>query len=386
MQETKKIYLDYSATTPTAPEVVEAMLPYFGGAFGNPASIHGFGQQAKVGLEDARRQISGVMHAEPGEVVFTSGGTEGNNWAIKGAASFFADKKRHFITSTAEHHAVLYPCQYLEKIGFDVTYLPVDRTGRVSAAQVAAAIRDDTCLVSLMHANNEVGTLNPISEIGAVTREKGVLFHTDAVQTFGKIPIDVKEMNIDLLSISAHKLYGPKGIGALFIRQGLKIDLLLHGGKHERGRRAGTENVPAAVGLGKAAELAADKLEENDAHLTHLRDQLQERIFGGIQGVHLNGHELERHPAILSVSFEGVQSDSLLLSLDLKGIAVSNGSACMSGTVEPSHVLKAMGVPTPLASAAIRFSLGHDTTSADVEYTVEALQEILTRLRKIRRK
>ncbi len=381
-----RIYLDHSATTPVAPEVLNAMLPYFSKHFGNASSIHTFGQDAKVALEQARGQISKCIHAQPAEIVFTSGGTESNNWALKGTALVFAGQKKHIITSKIEHHAVLYPCQYLEKRGFDVTYLPVDEVGMVSPQQVAEALRDDTFLVSIMHANNEIGTINPIAEIGKIAREHGVLFHTDAVQTFGKLPIDVKNMTIDLLSISGHKIYGPKGIGALYIRQGLRLEKLLHGGRHERDRRAGTENVTGAVGFGKAAEISLNRMEDDLAKMQQLSADFSSELQQSISGIHFNGHERKRLPGIVNVSFEGVESDSLLLSLDLEGIAASNGSACTSGIVEPSHVITALGLPGHLARSALRFSFGRENTSDEISYTVHTLQKILTRLRRLKRK
>ncbi len=386
MKNSPKIYLDHSATTPVAPEVIEAMLPYFGKIYGNAASIHSFGQEAKVALEGARRSIAATLGADPGEIVFTAGGTEGNNWAVKGVAAMSDGKKNHIVTSTAEHQAVLYPCRYLEKQGFVVTYLPVDETGRVSVRDVVQALRRETCLVSLMHSNNEVGTINPIEEIAAITKERGVVLHTDAVQSFGKLPLNVRTLGVDLLTLSGHKIYGPKGIGALYVRQGLRLEKLLHGGKHERNRRAGTENVSAAVGLGKAAQVARERLEHDLRHLTTLKGELKKSMEKTIPGVQFNGCPEKSHPAILNVAFEGVASDSLLLSLDLKGIAVSNGSACASGTVEPSHVLRAMGVPTALAGSALRFSFGRGNTLAEIERTVASLSEIVERLRKLRRR
>ena len=382
----RRIYFDHSATTPVDPEVVDAMLPYFGQVYGNASSIHSFGQEAKVALEEARRSVAAIIGAGPGEIVFTSGGTEGDNWAIKGTASYAGTGKNHIVTSTAEHQAVLSTCRFLQKKGFEVTYVPVDQSGRVSPERVAAAVREDTCLVSIMHANNEVGTLNPIADVAAMTRERGILFHTDAVQTFGKLPLDVREMPVDLLTLSGHKLYGPKGIGALYMRQGLRLDNLLHGGKHERQRRAGTENVAGAVGLGKAAALAAGRMTEDARHLEKLHKALRGGIEERIPGAHFNGHEAAFHPGILNVSFEGAASDSLLLSLDLKGIAVSNGSACTSGTVEPSHVLKAMGLPAHLAGSALRFSFGRGNTLEEIETTLAALTETLQRIRKIKRR
>lgn len=381
-QRTERIYLDHSATTPVEPEVVEAMLPFLAEHYGNASSIHSFGQEAKVALEDARRQIASLLSARPAEIVFTCGGTEANNWAIKGAAAFHQGRKNHIVTSAAEHHAVLFTCQYLQKQGVDVTYVPVDETGMVDPQQVADAIRDDTFLISIMHANNEVGTINPIREFGQIAHENSLLFHTDAVQTFGKMPVDVNAMHIDLLSLSGHKIYAPKGIGALYVRQGIQLDKLMHGGKHEHDRRAGTENVPAAVGLGKAAEICSQRMEDDLGKLQQLRDALQQRILEQWHNVHLNGHLKKRLPGILNVSFEGAASDSLLLSLDLKGIAVSNGSACTSGSVEPSHVLQAMGLPGTLANSALRFSFGRQNKPEEIDFVIDALDEILARLRR----
>ena len=386
MAKSTRIYLDHSATTPVDPAVVEAMLPYFTKTFGNASSIHSFGQDAKVALEDARRQLADLIGADPGELVFTSGGTEADNWAIKGAAYFFEGRKKHIVTSAVEHHAVLYTCKYLEKRGFEVTYVPVDEYGMVQPERVADAIRPDTLLVSVMHANNEIGTINPIGEIAEAAHEKGVWLHTDAVQTVGKIPVNVRDLNVDLLSLSGHKIYGPKGIGALYIRRGLQLEKFLHGGRHERDRRAGTENVPGAVGLGKAAEICRQRMEADLAHLRALAQELQSQIEETIPGVRLNGHPTQRVPGILNFSFEGVESDSLLLSLDLKGVAVSNGSACTSGTVEPSHVIKALGLGNHLANSAIRFSLGRGNTSEEIDRAVTALQEVLERLRRLRRR
>ena len=361
-------------------------MPFFSASFGNASSVHSFGQEAKVALEESRRQIAAVINAEPSEIVFTSGGTEADNLAIKGTAQFFSGRKNHIVTSAVEHHAVLYACKYLEKTGFEVTYVPVDKVGLASSEKVARAIREETCLVSIMHANNEIGTINPIPELAALSKDRGILFHTDAVQTFGKIPIDVKEMNIDMLSISGHKIYGPKGIGALYIRRGIQIEKIMHGGKHERDRRAGTENIPGAVGIGKAAEICSRSMEEDREKLTELCNDLHRKITQTLREVHMNGHETQRLPGILNLSFPGVASDSLLLSLDLKGIAVSNGSACSCGTIGPSHVLKALKLPNNLPSSAIRFSLGRENTSEEIDFTVEALQEIVSRLRGLNKK
>ncbi|MFQ5602512.1 MAG: cysteine desulfurase family protein [bacterium] len=380
----ERIYLDHAATTPVDAKVVQAMLPYFSQVFGNASSIHAFGQQAKVALEEARRQVAKLINAQPAEIVFTSGGTEADNWAIQGAAAHFAGHKKHIVTTAVEHHAVLFAGKYLEKRGFEVTCLPVDKFGMVTPDQVADAIREDTFLVSVMHANNETGSLNPITEIGAVTRERQVLLHTDAVQTVGKMPVDVHELNVDLLSFSSHKIYGPKGIGALYLRRGTKIEKLLHGGRHERDRRSGTENVPAAVGFGTAAEICRERLAEDMNHLCHLGRELIAKITQQLPGVRLNGHPEKRLPGIVNFSFAGVESDSLMLSLDLEGIAVSNGSACSSGSVEASHVLQAMGLSQDLNRSAIRFSLGRGNTSEDIDRTVDALTRIVQRLRALK--
>ncbi|MFQ5753534.1 MAG: cysteine desulfurase NifS [bacterium] len=387
-----RIYLDHSATTPVDPAVLEAMLPFFTQNFGNASSIHSFGQEAKVALEDARSQVAHLIGAEPSEIVFTSGGTEADNWAIKGTAHFFEGSKsrnnldkNHIVTSAIEHHAVLFACKYLEKKGFEVTYVPVDNCSKVAPEKVAEAIRENTFLVSIMHANNELGTINPVREIGAVARERGVLFHTDAVQTVGKLPIQVKVMNIDLLSLSAHKIYGPKGIGALFIRRGVQIEKYFHGGRHERDRRAGTENVAAAVGLGKAAEICRERMGKDASKLQSLSEELYAKISQNISDVYFNGDRNQRVPGILNLSFDGVESDSLMLSLDLKGIAVSNGSACSSGTIAPSHVLQALGLPKNLVRSAIRFSLGRGNTSEEIDRTVQVLKEIVERLRGVKK-
>jgi cysteine desulfurase len=379
----RRVYLDHNATTPVREEVLAAMLPYFSERFGNASSVHSLGREARRALEEARETIARAIGAEPSEVLFTGSGTEADNTAIKGVALAQREKGRHIITSKVEHKAVLETCKFLEKQGFRVTYLPVDRTGMVSPESVEEAIEEDTILVSVMHANNEVGTVNPIARIGAICRERGILFHTDAVQSFCKLPIQVREMNIDLASFSAHKIYGPKGVGALFVRRGVRFLPLLHGGEHERNRRAGTENVPGIVGFAKAVELALAEREEECQRLTRLRDRLWEGIRRRIERVHLNGHPTERLPGTLNVSFEGVEGESILLSLDLKGVAASSGSACTSGSLSPSHVLAAMGIPPELAQSAVRFSLGRSNTEEDIDYTVEILPEIVARLRQM---
>ena len=377
----KRVYLDYNATTPTHSEVVKTILPYYEEIFGNALSVHQFGQQARKAIDEAREKVANFIGAKPEEIVFTSGGTEANNFAIKGIAYAREKRGRHIITSSIEHHAVLNPCKYLEKKGFKVTYLPVDGYGLIDPEDVKRAITRETILITIMHANNETGTIEPIAEMGKIAREKGIIFHTDAIQSVGKIPVDVNELNVDLLSLSGHKIYGPKGIGALFIRKGTKIEPLIHGGHHERNRRAGTENVPAIVGLGKAVEVVAQKMEEESQHLINLRNKLWKGIKEKIDYVKLNGHPDKRLPNTLNVSFKFVEGESMILNLDLKGIAVSTGSACTSGSLEPSHVLRAMKVEPAIAQGSIRFSLGKGNTEEDIEYVLEVLPEIVFRLR-----
>jgi len=378
----ERIYLDNAATTACAPEVVEAMLPYFTQTFGNASSIHAFGREAKRAIEAARRQVAKALNAAiPQEIIFTAGGSESDNWAIKGAAFARRARGRHIITTAIEHHAVLHTCEWLEKQGFEVTYLPVDADGRVSAAAVERAIRPDTILVSVMAANNEIGTLQPVAEIGAVCRARGVLFHTDAVQAVGAIPLDVQAMNIDLLSLSAHKFHGPKGVGALYVRKGVKLDNLVHGGAQERGFRAGTENLPGIIGLGKAIELAAAGLEANAARMIHLRDRLIAGVMESVPDVRLNGHPTDRLPNNCNLSFKYIEGEALLLRLDLAGIAGSSGSACTSGTLDPSHVLLAIGLPHAIAHGSLRLTLGADTTDADIDAVLERLPPIVADLR-----
>ena len=378
----ERIYLDNAATTATAPEVVEAMLPYFTQVYGNASSIHQTGREAKRALEAARRQVAQALHAAvPQEIYFTAGGSESDNWAIKGAAFANQKKGRHLITTAIEHHAVLHTCQWLEKQGFEVTYLPVDHDGKVSAADVERAIRPDTTLVSVMTANNELGTIQPIAEIGAICRARGVLFHTDAVQAIGAIPVDVQAMNIDMLSLSAHKFHGPKGVGALYVRKGVRIDGLVHGGAQERGWRAGTENIPGIVGLGKAIELAAASLDENAARMSALRDRLISGILERIPEVTLNGHPTDRLPNNANLSFRYIEGEALLLRLDLAGVAGSSGSACTSGSLDPSHVLLAIGLPHEVAHGSLRLTLGSDTTQADIDAVLRILPNIVEDLR-----
>jgi cysteine desulfurase len=375
----KRIYMDHNATTPLREKVLEAMLPYLREAFGNASSLHFFGMQARRAVETAREQVAAALGAQPREIMFTGCGTESDNQAIKGIA--FRGKGDHIITSQVEHKAVLQTCQYLEKRGFRVTYLPVDEHGMVNPDDVAGAITDQTILVSVMFANNEVGTIQPIAEIGQICREKKVYFHTDAVQAVGKLPIDVNELGIDLLSLSAHKFYGPKGVGALYVRQGVKIDPLLHGGHQERGRRAATENVAGIVGLGKALELRLDEMEPEAERLTALRDRLYVGIMERIDHVHLNGHPTKRLPGTLDVGFEYIEGEGIIMGLDIAGVAVSSGSACTSAELSPSHVLLAMGVEPALAQGSTRFSLGRGNTDADVDYVLETLPPIVERLR-----
>ncbi len=377
----RRVYLDHNATTPTHPEVVKAILPYYKEVFGNASSVHQFGQQARKAIDEAREKIANFIGASPEEIVFTSGGTEANNLALKGVVYANERKGKHIITSSMEHHAVLNPCKYLEKKGFKVTYLPVDKYGLVDPEEVRRAITKETILISIIHANNEVGTIEPVAEIGKIAKEIGIYFYTDAVQTVGKIPVNVNELNIDLLSLSGHKIYGPKGIGVLYIRKGTRIQSLIQGGHHEKNRRAGTENVPAIVGLGKAIEIAKATMEKESMRLTNLRNKLCSGIGEKIDYVRLNGHPGKRLPNTLNMSFEFVEGESMILNLDLKGIAVSTGSACTSGSLEPSHVLKAMRVDPAVAQGSIRFSLGKDNTEEDIDYVLEVLPEIVSRLR-----
>ena len=375
------IYLDHNATTPVRPEVMEAVLPFYGPIYGNASSLHGFGREAKDGLERAREQVAKVLGARPDEVCFTGGGTEADNLAVKGVAWANRDRGNHLITSQVEHHAVFNTCEYLEKQGFKVTYLSVDSEGRVDPGDVEKAITKETLLVSIMQANNETGTVQPIAEIGRIARKRGVYFHSDAVQAFTKLPTGVDELGVDLLSLSGHKIYGPKGVGCLYIRKGTQIDPLVHGGHHERNRRAGTENVPGIVGLGKAAELGAGEMSEEAKKLATLRDRLQEGILARIPEVRINARNARRLPGTLSVCFQYVEGESILLGLDLKGIAASSGSACSSGAIEPSYVLTAMGVPPEEARGSVRFSLGRQNTEQEVDRVVGELVAILTRLR-----
>lgn len=383
------IYLDNSATTATAPEVVEAMLPYFSEESGNAQSVHSFGQRAKAAVEYARRQVASLINAAPGEIIFVSGGTEADNLAIRGIAEAHREHGRHIITSKIEHPAVLATCEALETMGYRVTYLPVSGSGLVAVEDVASAISDDTILITIMHANNETGSIQPVEEIAelaARARASGanhLHFHTDAVQAVGKIPVDVKRMGVDLLSLSGHKIHGPKGVGALYARKGTRLGKLFYGGHHERDRRPGTENVPGIVGLGRASELARVHFQERAARLRDLRDYFEREAAGRIPGVLVNGDPERRVPNVSNLSFHGVDGESLLIALDLKGIAVSTGSACASGSLEPSHVLTALGLSRERVRGSLRVSLGAYTTREEIDRALDALEETVAKLREM---
>lgn len=380
--ERKKIYLDYAATTPVDPEVVQEMLPYFTERFGNPSSLHAFGQDAKRAIETARDRTASLLGAAPEEIIFTASGTESDNLALKGIASALADKGNHIITSAIEHHAVLETCKYLEENGCRVTYLPVDGGGLVDPDDVKTALSDETILISIMHANNEIGTIQPIAEIGKIAREHGITFHTDAVQTVGHIPTRVDELGVDLLSASAHKLYGPKGVGFLYTRKGTRIEPLLHGGEQERRRRASTQNVPGIVGLGKAAQIAAAEMAAETTKLTALRDRLIGGILERIDSARLNGDPARRLPNNINISFEGAAGGALVFGLDLQGILCSAGAACTSAKIEPSHVLAAVGLGRTLAYGTLRFSLGKQTTPDEIEAVLDILPVIVDKLKR----
>jgi cysteine desulfurase len=381
MGEKRIVYMDHSATTYTKKEVLEAMIPYYSEHFGNPSSIYRIAGDSKKAIDTARVQVAKALGADPDEIYFTSGGSESDNWAIKGIA--FANRKKgnHIITSAIEHHAVLHTCEYLEKEGFTVTYLPVDKYGTVDPADLEKAITEKTILVSVMFANNEIGTIEPIAELGAVARNHKVYFHTDAVQVIGNVQVDVKAQNIDMLSLSAHKFYGPKGIGALYIKKGVKIDNLIHGGGQERKRRAGTENIAGIVGLGKAIELATADIDGYNRRIRGLRDRLLQGILARIPGTYLNGHREKRLPGNINISFEFIEGESILLWLDDEGICASTGSACTSGSLEPSHVLLATGLPVEISHGSLRLTLGDINTEEDVDFVLEVLPKVVSRLR-----
>lgn len=377
----KVIYLDHAATTKTSPEVVEAMLPYFTEYYGNPSSVYGFSNPAKEAVANSRKIISDAIGAKENEIYFTAGGSESDNWALKATADAYEGKGKHIITTKIEHHAILHTAEYLEKKGFEITYLDVDEDGIIYLDQLEKAIRPDTILISIMFANNEIGTIEPIKEIGAIAKKHGVLFHTDAVQAFGHVPINVDELNIDMLSASGHKLNGPNGIGFLYIRKGVKIRSFVHGGAQERKRRAGTENVPGIVGFGMAVKRALDNMEERVEKETALRDYLIERIEKEIPYVRLNGHRVDRLPNNVNFSIRFIEGESLLIMLDMKGICASSGSACTSGSLDPSHVLLAIGLPHEIAHGSLRLTLGEENTKEEMDYVVENLKEIVTKLR-----
>ena len=380
---TKTIYLDNAATTPTDPEVLKEMLPYFCEKYGNASSVYGLGQESKQAVTKARKQIADALNADEGEIYFTAGGSESDNWAIKAAAEALQSKGKHIITSSIEHHAVLNTCEYLEKRGFEVTYLKVDSDGLIDIGELEAAIRPDTILISIMFANNEIGTVEPVKEISETAKKHGILFHTDAVQAFTHVPIDVKELGIDMLSASGHKFNGPKGVGFLYIRKGVRIKSFVHGGQQEKGKRAGTENVPGIVGIGKAAELAMSTLKERAEKEIKLRDHLIDRILGEIPYTRLNGHREKRLPNNTSFCFRFIEGESLLMWLDMAGICGSSGSACTSGSLDPSHVLLAIGLPHEIAHGSLRLTLSEKNTIEEMDYVVDCIKETVDKLRKM---
>lgn len=377
----KSIYLDHAATTATDPEVLETMLPYFHEHYGNPSSIYSMSRVSKNAIENAREIVANALNANPKEIVFTSSGSESDNFAVKGIALAKQQKGNHIITSPIEHHAVLYTCKFLEKNGFTVTYLPVNQDGVVKLDELEKAITPQTILITVMHANNEIGTIQPISRIGEIARKHGITFHTDAVQTFGHIPVNVDDLNVDILSISGHKFYGPKGVGALYIRKGTKITPLIHGGDQEHRRRASTENVPSIIGLGKAVEIAGKVMKNEAIRQTKLRDEFIRTILDNIDDARLNGHPSLRLPNNVNISFEGIEGESILLNLDMEGIAASTGSACSSSSLEPSHVLLSIGLSHEFAHGSVRFSIGKHTTKDDLDYVVKVLPGIVKKLR-----
>lgn len=377
----QQIYLDHAATTAVSPQVLKAMLPYFTDSFGNAGGIYGFGQKSKQALEDARDYIASTIGAKAEEIYFTAGGTESDNWALKCTAAAYQKKGKHIITTKIEHHAILHTAQYLEKQGFEVTYLDVDENGIVKLDDLKNAIREDTILISVMFANNEIGSIQPIAQIGKIAHEKGILFHTDAVQAYTQVPIDVDELQIDMLSVSAHKFNGPKGVGFLYIRKGLKLQSLIHGGQQERGRRAGTENIPGIIGMAEASRLAHADLLERTKKESELRDYLIGRIENEIPYCRLNGDRGNRLPNNVNFSFRFIEGESMLIMLDMKGICASSGSACTSGSLDPSHVLLAIGLPHEIAHGSLRLTLGRENTKEELDYVVDELKKIIERLR-----
>ncbi|WP_297130531.1 cysteine desulfurase NifS [Terrisporobacter sp.] len=380
--EKRRLYMDYSATTPVKKEVLDEMMPYLTDYFGNASSFHLFGRETKTALDKARKQIASLVNADPNEIFFTNGGTESDNWALQGAAFARKNKGNHIITSKIEHHAILHTCEYLEKVhGFEVTYLDVDADGIVDIEQLKREIKDTTILVSIMYANNEIGTIQPIKEITEIAHEHGALMHTDAVQAAGNIPVDVKELGVDLMSMSGHKIYGPKGIGSLYMKKGVRIQNLIHGGAQERRKRAGTENIPAIVGYGKAAEIAKGNMESHISELTRLRNKLIDGVLERIPHTRLNGHRTNRLPGNANFSFEFIEGEGILLLLDQLGIAASSGSACTSGSLDPSHVLMSIGLTHEWAHGSLRLTVGDFTTDDDIDYILENLPGVIERLR-----
>jgi len=380
----KQIYLDHNATTPVSKEVLEAMTPYFAQDYGNASSVYSLGQKARRAVDEAREVIGNALGTEATDIIFTSGGTESDNFAIKGIAMANLNKGRHIITSGIEHLAVLEPCRFAEReLGFDITYLPVDKYGMVDPGKLKDAIRKDTILISIMFANNETGTIQPIKDIAKIAHENKIYFHTDAVQVLGKIPIDVEELGIDMCSFSGHKLSGPKGVGAMYLRKGVKITPFQHGGHHERNKRAGTENVPGIVGFAKAVEIAHRDMKKNDAHLKKLTKKMWEGLSKELKEIYLNGHPEDRLSSTLNISFRYIEGESMVLNFDMKGISASTGSACTSGSLEPSHVLTAMGVPSDMAQGSVRFSFGYENTEEDVDYCLAEIPPIVEKLRKM---
>lgn len=383
MKENKMIYLDHAATTATKKEVLNEMIPYFCDLYGNPSSVYSFSQKTKGIITDCRDRIANTIHGQSNEIYFTAGGTEADNWALKATAMAYQDKGKHIITSKIEHHAILHSAKYLEQQGFEVTYLDVDEFGIVKLDELKKAIRPDTILISIMFANNEIGTIEPIKEIGEIARKHNIIFHTDAVQAYGQVPIDVEEYNIDMLSVSGHKINGPKGIGFLYIRSGLKLRSFIHGGAQERARRAGTENVPGIVGLAKAAEIACESMESRTGKEIMLRDYVIDRILKEIPYSRLNGHKTKRLPNNINISFQFVEGESMLIMLDMKRICASSGSACTSGSLDPSHVLLAIGLPHEIAHGSLRLTLGEENTKEEMDYVIESMKEIITKLREM---
>lgn len=377
----RNVYLDYSATTPVKEEVLKEMIPYFTEKFGNPSSLYDKGLEAKKAVEHAREQVAALINADPREVYFTAGGTEADNWALMGVADKFKDKGNHIITTQIEHHAILHSCEFLEKHGYEVTYLGIDKNGRIGLEELENAITDKTILISVMMVNNEIGTVQPIKEIGKIAKAHKIIFHTDAVQALGNVPIDVKDMGIDLMSMSSHKIYGPKGEGALFMRKGLRISNYIHGGAQESGKRAGTENLTGIVGFGKAAELARLNFDKHVKHCSELRNYLVERILNEIPDTQLNGTMEGRHPGNANITFKFIEGESILLLLNQFGISVSTGSACSSKSLEPSHVLVALGVPVEMIHGTVRFTVGDFTTKEDIDYVVDKLKIVVKKLR-----